>query len=143
MLATVTEELANGGERISVSQETLRNELELGLTKLELSMRRWIGEELDKKASAEVVADLARELGHFRSEILTPEERNAVRAFTRGDFSRAQEAAIDDMIDGRMNARDDAGWTKRERYIAVAGAIFWVLSISLSILALTGAVHHG
>jgi hypothetical protein len=132
------EEMGNEEHNISVSRETLRNEVRLANAELELSLRKWIGDELEKKASTDVVAGVVATVAQLQHEILTDEERRMVRAFGRGEFSRAQSAAVEDMIDEKFVERADAGWSKRERLIAVAGLIFWICSVALSALALSG-----
>lgn len=105
-------EMEGNPKRLSISEETLR----LQLAELELRLRIFFAEQLERKANAsDMAANLTR-----------------LDALERGDFTPAFQRSLHAQV--VQEAADSSGtmWTKRERMIMVVGAVVTVLMLSLN-----------
>lgn len=95
--------MATEGERITVSQSTLRAEL----AEMELRLRVWIASELDKKATGAEVSDIRTRVSALELSLTDPRIREMINS----------------QITTSRETRDKEKWTPRERLIAVFLAI--------------------
>jgi len=103
--------------RVSVSLEVLRTEIRAANGELELRLRDYI----DTKV-----------LGI----------KSAQDSFARGDFTRAQEAALEDVVDARLDKRASAGLTRRQWKIAIAGVCISLLSMATAVTVAINTLLH-
>lgn len=98
--------------RLSISEETLR----LQLAELELRLRIFFAEQLEKKANAvDVAANTAR-----------------LDALERGDFTPAFQRSLHEEVVKEAMESSGTVWTKRERMVMVIGLIVTVIMLSLN-----------
>lgn len=108
----MSEAESTGHKRLSISEETLR----LQLAELELRLRIFFSEQLEKKANAaDVVANTAR-----------------LDALERGDFTPAFQRSMQDEIIREGVYSKGTIWTKRERMVMVVGLIVTIIMLSLN-----------
>lgn len=129
--------MANGSDRVHVSLDTLRTEIRAANSELELSLRKYIGSELDKKASVDLVARLINQISAVEHLILNEEERRMVRAMNRGELYPAQRAAISSVATDVISNREERRWTTRERWFGAVAILLWIVT---TVLALAGVV---
>jgi len=110
---------ADDNPRITVSRDALRADL----AEMELRLRVYFDEQLKHKADASTVAANSQQLQDLR----------------RGDFSPAFRRTIEEIAIDAMNERTDAGWTSRQRLIAVVAICVAVLSLLTTLYAVTHA----
>lgn len=124
--------------RISVSEELLRAivaEMELRLTNL-------IRDGLSAKADRSLVEENSRRLGVLERDVVrrdgplmvkveTYEQK--VDAMARGEFTEAQDLAIDRAIDVKFEARQTKGFSTRERWLAAIAMVIVIAQFMLSI----------
>lgn len=111
-------ELEHPPRRLSISEETLR----LQLAELELRLRIFFAEQLEKKASADEVRDGIKR----------------ITALESGDLTPAMRRSVIELVSDEGTKSDSASWTRRERFVMVVG-----LSVTLLMLLLSAyVVYH-
>lgn len=99
-------------KRLSISEETLR----LQLAELELRLRIFFAEQLEKKANAlDVAANSTR-----------------LDALERGDFTPAFQRALHEQVVQEALASQGTLWTRRERIVMVLGLAVTIIMLSLN-----------
>lgn len=99
-------------KRLSISEETLR----LQLAELELRLRIFFAEQLERKANVvDMTANMTR-----------------LDALERGDFTPAFQRSLHAQVVQEATNSSGTVWTKRERLIMVVGLIVTVIMLSLN-----------
>ena len=102
--------------RVSVSRDALR--ADLGDMRDEL--KDYIKGELDKKADSKTVDQLAQSM-----TLLADSHRKLME----GELNRAQRAAVQEQIDETLDARQEKGWSSKERRLATFAGAFGVMGV--------------
>jgi len=108
---------ADDNPRITVSRDALRADL----AEMELRLRVYFDEQLKHKADSAQVDANTRQLQDLR----------------RGDFSPAFRRTVEEIAIDAITERTDAGWTSRQRTIAVVAIFVAIFSLLTTIYAVT------
>lgn len=129
--------------RISISQETLRTEIRLANAELELRIRKFLQEELEKKASALALAQLVSDHEILKQQVVLRDgplfrdlERleEAQEKFQQGEFTTAQKNSIANIVNDTINDINKTVWSKRDKTLAILGTIFTGASVLANII---------
>lgn len=104
---------------VTVSRDALRADL----AEMELRLRVYFDEKLREKASAALVAEHALTLDKF----------------ARGEFTKAQTSAIEEIVGNTLTDKTDRGWTARERWF---GVLTILVAMGAFLITLITATHH-
>lgn len=110
-------------KRLTISEETLR----LQLAELELRLRIFFSEQLEKKASHEEFVKLREEFDRLN----------------RGDFAPAHKRALINVVDEEMDVSSTHTWTKRERLVMVLGITLTAFMLLLNVYIVSSASAIG
>lgn len=110
-------------KRLSISEETLR----LQLAELELRLRIFFSEQLEKKASRDELIKLREEFD----------------SLNRGDFTPAHKRALINLVDVEMDVSTSQTWTKRERLVMVLGILLTAMMLLLNVYIVSSANSAG
>lgn len=111
-MSEMSEDMEGHPRRLSISEETLR----LQLAELELRLRIFFAEQLEKKANAiDVAANSAR-----------------LDALERGDFTPAFTRAVHEQVVAEAFSSSGTVWTRRERMVMVIGLVVTIIMLSLN-----------
>ena len=129
-------------DRINISLDTLRTEIRLANAELELSLRKYITEEMEKKAPLASVHRLQTEFDLLKAEavlrngpiIRTLEHYQARQEkFSQGEFTPAQENSLQNMIHENMEEAAKGIWSQREKRLALGGFLVSIIALAATI----------
>jgi len=83
-------------------------------------LKDYIKGELDKKADSKTVDQLAQSM-----TLLADSHRKLME----GELNRAQRAAVQEQIDETLDARQEKGWSRKERRLATFAGAFGVMGV--------------
>ncbi len=98
----------NGDQRVSMSVVVLRAETRAANAELELRLKTYIGDQLQPLRASQQAVD-------------------------RGDFTQAASRAIVSLIDRSFHQRAQAGFTRRERRVALIGLLTAAVSMGSAV----------
>lgn len=139
--------MANGSDRVYVSLDTLRTEIRAANGELELSLRGYMVDELDKKAPLELMLAMSAQLAELsRSAVVKDGPLMATLAvvahewegFARGELQPAMRGAVEGVVVKTVGRGRERRWTRWERILAIVAIVLWLLT---TVIALVGLFH--
>lgn len=120
----------DGNGRITVSRDALRADL----AEMKNELKDYIADQLERKADARSMESLTQTVTLLA---------DAVRKQTDGELTIAQRAVVQTIVDDTLDERSESGWTRKERRLALLGALTGILGAVASfgyLLAATGVI---
>lgn len=118
-------------ERVSVSRDALRADL----ADLELRIRTFLTDQLEKKADVSDLAALAARVQVLQNSagLVGPRQIESLDAWNRGELNESQKRAVRHVADEVAEGRSSGSWQTWGRWAAAVVAVVSILSIVFGI----------
>lgn len=107
-------------------------------------MKEYIKSELDRKASAEVVDRIGREVDMLGKQAVRRDERTVKswESFENGNMTPNQVLAIQKVAEQAYQARAKEGWSRRERFMGLVTLAITIAALGFTSVYTINAIQH-